>query len=264
MAWFALGVTTREINDETVVVGSGAEVEWRVSTADLAPRHLVVEVRDRRASVRASSPDNVVVLNGKQIGVEPQPLGDGDVVFAGSGRFVFTIEPPGVTLDDDPALRHGFLVDDEAKIAHPLLGRSTTIGRDASNAIVVRDPTASRFHAEVRREAGGFVLHSIGATGTMVNARPLASPRVLGEGDTLEIAFAKLRFTATPPSGDTKLATPHSTKSDETARRATIGGSSGVVVDEQNEAGRDTRRLQLLVGLVVVLAAAWWFGRSFI
>ena len=264
MPWLALGVTTREINDETVVVGSGADVEWRVSTADLAPRHLVVEARNGRASVRASSPDNVVVLNGKQIGVEPQPLGDGDVVFAGSGRFIFTVDPPGVTLDDDPSLGHGFLVDDQTKLAHPLLGRSTAIGRDASNAIVVRDPTASRFHAEVRREAGGFVLHSIGATGTMLNARPLASPHVLGEGDTLEIAFAKLRFTTAAPSGDIKLATPHSTKNDETGRKPTLGGGTGVVVDEQNEAGRDTRRLQLLVGLVVLLAAAWWVGRSFI
>src|SRR5215471_10440527 len=74
-----------------------------------------------------------------------------------------------------------YLVDDRAKIAHPLAPPSTSIGRDASNEIVIRDPSASRFHAEIKQEAGSFVLHSIGATGTLLNAKPLSEPQTLTE-----------------------------------------------------------------------------------
>ena len=72
---------------------------------------------------------------------------------------------------------------DTLRIAYPLSSRSTTIGRDASNAIVLRDPTASRFHAEVRREAGGFALRSIGALAATLNGQPVERPTVLREGD---------------------------------------------------------------------------------
>jgi pSer/pThr/pTyr-binding forkhead associated (FHA) protein len=150
-----------------------------------------------------------------------------------------------------------YLVDDRAKIAHALVVASTSIGRDASNEIVIRDPSASRFHAEIRQENDSFVLHSIGATGTLLNAKPLSGPHTLTEGDSVEIAFVKLRFTRSVGDGIAP-APAHSGVNDEFSRKPTHGAQPAIV-DENNSAGRDMRRVQLLVLLAAVLVGVWWW-----
>jgi ABC transport system ATP-binding/permease protein len=257
MAWLAAGSATRELREGDTVVGSGADADWRISTADLMPRHFVVSLRGGQALVRSSSNETVVVLNGNQLVGAPQPLADGEVVYAGSGRFVFSVDAPRILPVEEPVPGPAFLVDEHAKLAHPLISRSTTIGRDASNAIVVRDPTASRFHAEIRREAGGFALHSMGAAGTVVNAKTVITPCMLGEGDSVEIAYAKLRFTRRPLAPGISIAPPHETPPDEATRKPTLG-SERIVVDAGNEAGRDNRRVQVVVALLLVLGAVLW------
>ena len=152
-----------------------------------------------------------------------------------------------------------------AGVAHPLTNRQTSLGRDASNSIVVRNPTASRFHAEARREAGGFALHSMGATGTMLNGVVIRKPRMLEEGDMVEIAFTKLRFTWEPPEGAMALAAPHTTRNDEAGRKATLA-VGGVAIPqklpEPAKRGASSRRTQLVVALILFGSAAyWWFSR---
>ena len=161
------------------------------------------------------------------------------------------------------SLAVGFLVDDRAAAAHPL-GPSTSIGRDASNAIIVRDPTASRFHADVRRETIGFVLRSLGASGTRLNGRPIETPTLLAEGDTIEIAFAVLRFTSVQPTGDIVIAPPRSATNDAAGRRPTFGADGVVAVRKANAASRGARVVQIAAGLVVFVAVfgVWWLARS--
>jgi pSer/pThr/pTyr-binding forkhead associated (FHA) protein len=158
---------------------------------------------------------------------------------------------------EEAAKAPAYLVDDRARIAHALAVRSTSIGRDASNEIVIRDPSASRFHAEIRQESETFVLHSIGASGTLLNARPMSGPQPLTEGDSVEIAFVKLRFTRSVGEG-IKPAPPHPAANDEFSKKTTLG-SDRVVVDESNMAGRDLRRVQLAVVLIGVLLGVWWW-----
>lgn len=160
---------------------------------------------------------------------------------------------------EDVERASAYLIDDRAKVAHALGVGSTSIGRDASNEIVIRDPSASRFHAEIRREDDAFVLHSIGATGTLLNAKPMSGPHTLTEGDSVEIAFVRLRFSRSVGAGISP-APPHSSANDEFSRKPTHGGSDLVVVDEGNEAGRDLRRVQLLVVAVAVLIGLWWWA----
>jgi FHA domain len=230
-----------------------------VPTADVMPRQFVVTVHGLNVSVRPSSPDVVVVLNGKQLVGPSELLDDGDVIMAGRGRFTFGEDAPRVMLADSPSAEDAFLVDDGARVAHPLLNRSTTLGRDASNTVVVRDPTASRFHAEIRREAGGFALHSMGSSGTSVNGSLMRGPCLLREGDTVEIAHTTLRFTHATPAGDIRLALVHSPTNDDTGRRATMV-SHRVRVEPDNLAERGSDRLKLAIGAVVIaaLALATW------
>jgi predicted component of type VI protein secretion system len=159
---------------------------------------------------------------------------------------------------EEAAATQAYLVDDRAKVAHALTVKSTSIGRDASNEIVIRDPSASRFHAEIRQENDSFVLHSIGATGTLLNAKPLSGPHTLTEGDAVEIAFVKLRFTRAMAEGIAP-APPHPPTNDEFSRKPTHGAQPAIV-DENNSAGRDMRRVQLFVVLVVVLAGVLWWA----
>jgi predicted component of type VI protein secretion system len=79
--------------------------------------------------------------------------------------------------------------------AGPLIGREfnldaavITIGRRDENDIVIKDPTVSRNHAEIRQEGGDLVLRDTGSTsGTVVNGAPLAGEHRLRDGDVILI-----------------------------------------------------------------------------
>lgn len=252
MPWLAFGMLTRELRDGEIVVGSAADATWRVTTADLMPHHFALNVRGRDVSVRACTTDNIVAVNGEQVSGQPKALRDGDVVAAGSGRFAYNHDAPRSTpLEPVPATQ-SYLIDETRRVAHPLVSRSTPIGRDASNDVVLRDPGASRFHAEIRREAGGFSLHSIGATGAAVNGVSSRSPRLLSEGDEIEIAFEKFRFTQQPLPPGISMAPMHSAENDEAARRPTIA-SEQLVVNEDNSAGRHSNRIKLMIAIALIV-----------
>ncbi|HEX4682533.1 MAG TPA: FHA domain-containing protein [Gemmatimonadaceae bacterium] len=191
--WLATGSATRELRDGEIVVGSGADADWRIQSADLMPRHFVLVVHGLNASLRPTSPDSIVVVNARQVD-SPYLLDDGDEILAGSGRFIFSENEPRAVAPYTPPTERAYLIDESTKAAYELVSRSTTVGRDPSNAILVRDPTSSRFHAEVRREAGGYALHSMGSAGTTVNDKSVTSPVLLGDNDIIEVAFTRLRF----------------------------------------------------------------------
>ena len=256
MPWLSLGSHARELRDGDVVVGSGPDAGWRIATADLMPRHFVVSAKGGVVSVRPFNNDSVVAVNGRQVASSPSPLSDGDVVAAGAGRFVYTVHVLRSATSPTEREQTAYLIDDRWKVAHPLVNRSTGIGRDASNTVVIRDPTASRFHAEVRREAGGFALHSRGSSGTLINQRPVGSPHLLAEGDTIEIAYSALRFTLQPPDQET-LAPASAGVNDDVARRSTMAR-------ERISLSTDVVKLPpsiavpLIAGVIAVVALAVW------
>lgn len=79
--------------------------------------------------------------------------------------------------------------------AGPLAGREfsleadvITIGRRNENDVVIRDPTVSRHHAEIRREGDDLILRDRESTsGTLVNGEPIAGERRLRDGDVITI-----------------------------------------------------------------------------
>lgn len=200
--WLAFGTQTRELRDGEIVVGSGADADWRISTADLMPRHLTITVYELNASLRATSKDNVVVVNGRQLIGVPRLLNDGDVILAGGGQFVFSDQTPPTEVPPLPPQSPAYLASESSSRGRELISRSTMMGRDASVAITIDDPGVSRFHAEVRREAGGFALHSLGSAGTLLNGRKVTGPMLLAEGDVIEIANRSWRFTHSAPTDD--------------------------------------------------------------
>lgn len=80
----------------------------------------------------------------------------------------------------------------------PVLGREypldadlVTIGRRDENAIVIKDPTVSRKHAEIRRAGDGFVVVDKNSTsGVLVNGVPISGEQRLKDGDRLGIGMS--------------------------------------------------------------------------
>ncbi|MEP6495385.1 MAG: FHA domain-containing protein [bacterium] len=261
MTWLAFGEITRELRGE-IVVGSANDAGWPVAAPGLNPRHFVVNASEQTVSIRPASSDVVLVVNGAQLLDGSAVLKDGDAIAAGDALFCFGEHAPPVAPTDLSPLLNAFLVDDAGCIAYPLRIRSTSIGRDASNVVAIRDATASRFHAEVRREAGGFTIRSMGSAGTNLNGRALPGPRLLSDGDTIEVAFAKLRFTLSDPPPDFEIAERDAGENDERSRRPTLG-SGRSPVEANNLAERDTKWLKLVVAVLalLVLAAVLWVQR---
>ena len=262
MAWLSFETTMRELRDGEIVVGSGADADWRVATADLMPRHFLLTVHGLNTSIRPHSADIVVVVNDKQILSGYHLLNDGDVISAGRGRFMYGEEAPRVEGVEPANAEGGYLVDDGAKVAYELINRSTAFGRDASNAVVIADPRASRFHGEVRREAGGFALHSMGSSGTRLNGAPMDGPRLLVEGDLVEVAYTTFRFTRVKPGGEVHLVQSNTSLNDAAGSAATLIRDRVTMESEVSEMNRPDgfglmKAIGLLLVVVVVIAVGW-------
>jgi pSer/pThr/pTyr-binding forkhead associated (FHA) protein len=102
---------------------------------------------------------------------------------------------------NSPAKTSAWLVDERWAKAYPLR-EDVSIGRGSENTIILRDPAVSRLHAEVKRDAGRYVLHAHGSSGTKVNGVRVGAECDLHEDDVIEIAFSKLRFTTKAPTSE--------------------------------------------------------------
>ena len=199
MTWLEHNEALQELQGNgEIVVGTGAQATWRLRRADLMPRHFVVSTTNGRASICPFSSETVVSVNGRQLPPGATELRDGDVIGAGSGEFRFWATTPGDTRNERRAPVSGHLVDLGRQAALSLHRVSTGIGRDESNDLVIDGGDAASFHAEVRREAGGHVLRTPEAAAVKLNGRLITSPVLLNEGDEVEIADLKLRYTQEP------------------------------------------------------------------
>ena len=257
MAVLETGGTIRELNDGETVVGSGANATWRLGGADLAARHFTVALGDGgQATVKSCSTQNVVLVNGRQLGVRPLPLADGDTIAAGTARFVYAKDAqslrPAASADTSPA----YLVDERGRVAYPLARRSVSIGRDAGSIVVVGDPLVSRFHADVRTEAGAHVLYSMGSAGTLVNGHGVAAPRVLESGDKVEIGQTTLLFVVgTLPAG-VKVSSGPLPEEGDWNRRPTVSAAT-IDTGEHAKLRRGPPWGIIVVVVLVVVVAAW-------
>lgn len=97
--------------------------------------------------------------------------------------------PPVIVGSEGPLIGRRFPIGDE-----PI-----TFGRRSDNSVVIASRRASRFHAQVLREDGGYVLHDRGSrNGTLVNGNRVTS-HVLQPGDLITIGDETFYFEA---SGD--------------------------------------------------------------
>lgn len=78
--------------------------------------------------------------------------------------------------------------------------RPLIIGRGTQSDTQIRDPRLSRVHCELRCEQGRFLLVDRGGSGgTLVEGRPIDSPRPLGNGGEFQIGDTRLRLHSDHP-----------------------------------------------------------------
>jgi hypothetical protein len=147
-----------------------------------------------------------------------------------------------------------YLVYEFERRAYPVSDAGFTIGRDAASNIVVREPSVSRSHAEVRAEAGEYVLHTSGATGTRLNGHTINTPRQLRDGDRIEIGTAELTFRKSKlPLGVSVVDRAERRPDDVLSRRTTI---TNPIMGVGHDLHHERRRWPILVTLVVLVVIA--------
>jgi len=97
-------------------------------------------------------------------------------------------------MNDDSVQAQCYLIYEFERRAYPIIGDTFSIGRDAASRIVIREPSVSRAHAEVRAEGDQYVLHANGPTGTKLNGETVVAPEKLTDGDKIEVGSAELTF----------------------------------------------------------------------
>jgi predicted component of type VI protein secretion system len=247
----------RELVGE-VVVGSGSQATWRLSGSDLAARHFRIALNNGTAQVIPASPQNVVVLNGEQVPTDGAPLNTGDIVAAGQARFVFLTDLKAKRPRPVTEMPDAHLIDVTNKKGYTLRRRVVQIGREIGCSIVLKDPTISRFHADVRAEGGQFVLYAMGSSGTKVNGEPAVVPRLLREGDQIAMGDTTFTFSslAMPPGIRAVQFEDHE---DDSFSRKNTQLAQRAVTSEHGKYARSQKKqlplIPILVGAAIVVIA---------
>lgn len=98
------------------------------------------------------------------------------------------------TYRSDVAVPPGLLALPDGRTV-PVTTYGLRIGRSPDNDLVLADRDVSRHHCVLTATNGGFVLTDLRSThGTCVNAARLRTPRVLEDGDRIQVGGALLAF----------------------------------------------------------------------
>ncbi len=163
-------------------------------------------------------------------------------------------------MNDDSAQSQSYLVYEFERRAYPLTSDSFPIGRDAGSRIVIREPSVSRAHAEVRADGDQYVLHANGPTGTKLNGVNVTAPEPLTDGDRIEVGSAELTFRrGRLPLGVSvvDLASPAGHDPDAMTKRDTI--TNPILAPTPASAERKSSTPTMLILLVVALLAVGYF-----
>ena len=247
----------RELVGE-VIVGSGSQATWRLSGSDLAARHFRIAQTNGTVQVIPASPQNVVVLNGAQVPTDGAPLTSGDVVAAGQARFVFLSDLKAKRPRPLTEMPDAHLIDITNKKGYTLRRRVVQIGREIGCSIVLKDPTVSRFHADVRAEGGQFVLYAMGSSGTKVNGEPAVVPRLLREGDQITMGDTTFTFSLLPMPTGIRPVQFEDHEDDSFSRKNTQLAQRTITAEHGKYARSSKKQLPLIpiilgVGVVVIV-----------
>jgi pSer/pThr/pTyr-binding forkhead associated (FHA) protein len=211
-------------------LGSGSDADVRLSIEGAPAVQAIVEVSNgteagpaangvgrasSRAVIRRAADGAMIRINGVALGVEPMPLMHGDKVEIGGQELLYSDETKGGATEllapeqiEAPRGRAGTegthptassggrllsLVDGKE---YTIPATGITIGRDASNDVVIAKHDVSRIHAEIVPVANGYELRDRSTNGMLVNGALVPKTQVLSRGDVIRIGSEEFRFSA--------------------------------------------------------------------
>jgi predicted component of type VI protein secretion system len=191
MTYLAFGPTVRQLGPGVLTIGSAPEAGWRVLGHGLEPRHAIVSQETGwggRALIERGSPSAVITVNGAEVSGGRATLEFDDVVRLGTAEFTYRRTGLG-------AAKGGPYLKDRRRNRVYLLTERTTIGRDPSSTVVMKDVDVSRTHAEIVKEGDAFILRPHGVSVVSLNGVRVSRQATLREGDDISIADSTFRFT---------------------------------------------------------------------
>lgn len=175
--------TQYEIGGRSVTIGRLGSNDIQLDSPNVSRQHAQISTRAGRVMLRDLGTVNGTYVNGERVDRE-QELHDGDVVAVGDDAFTFSHD----TERARPRLIGMAGSQTEHDITRPL-----TVGRASSNDIMLADPRASRYHAEVFLDRGNVVVRDLETlNGTFVNGQPVIGDWPLSPGDV--VVFASTPF----------------------------------------------------------------------
>jgi ABC-type multidrug transport system ATPase subunit len=174
----AAGISVGRRSDNDVVLATERASRHHARIASDGDRWFVADLESM----------NGTYLNGERLAGQSRWLTSGDTVTIGGEalRFVTGDETSFGKLPTMPARTAAFA----------FTGARMSIGRDASNDVVLDDPNVSRFHAEVAPADGAVVLRDLGSSnGTRLDGVPIGTARAaLGTGAEIGVGPYRLLF----------------------------------------------------------------------
>jgi len=139
-------------------------------------------------------------LNGIKLSPHtPQPLAENDLISIGNFELRFhrqlRIQTPklsrgwnqSTTAIASPSIPQ-VEADQQLQVLDLKGYQTLSIGQDSLNDMVIDYPTVSRFHAQIKRQDGSFILFDLNSTnGTFVNGKGVVGKQILRVGDTITI-----------------------------------------------------------------------------
>jgi pSer/pThr/pTyr-binding forkhead associated (FHA) protein len=193
-----------------MTIGSEDGASIPVFGQRVSGQHAVIQGwPDGSAAVRAVNGSEVLV-NGIPLGAEPTPLLHGDKLVIGRQEILVVDESRSGSTRIAPAIQLPVAANDGARVVSLTDGREYQVGagplvfgREAGADIVAPGDDVSRRHAELHRDAAGFMLLDSSVNGTLVNGERLTGERRLASGDVIRIGTEEFRFHAgqAPPAG---------------------------------------------------------------
>lgn len=166
---------------DLIVIGRDPKSDIVINLPQVSARHAQLKRCDDGYEIVDLNSKNGLSDRGRRI--TTQRLTDGDVLQICS---VVTLTYQDVALAEIAPLKQQL----------SLGGRDTlSIGRDPQNDTAIDHPSVSRFHAQISRQDGSFVIADLNSSnGTFVNGKRISSKRVLQPDDTIRIGPCRLVF----------------------------------------------------------------------
>jgi len=205
------------LGEGVTTIGTGANSRIVLAAPGIALNHAEVHLRNGQAMVRVPDPNNVVVLNGRQVS-QDTPLKPGDLVlFAKIGCQVMAPDRPAAVAAPARAAVAAGNDDNDGRtrvrqalpkyllrgVSGSTFGKTfgllgtMTIGRQADCDISIPGDEISRHHARVQVTPDGVMVEDMGsANGTFINDKRVHNG-ILKPGE--ELRLDNVRFLLMSP-----------------------------------------------------------------